>query len=109
VSHRVADPTPQLAGDDIGIVLRAGCGRVDLVIATIRDDNPDVELHVVDHGDLVEVSACRQLRLTARSLRRRTGWDLGAHDVWAMIVSFHGTMTATADCVTVTSGRRSAT
>ena len=108
MSHRVADPTPRQTGDDIGIVLRAGGGRVDLVIAAIRDDNPDVELHVVDHGDLVEVSACRPLRLTARSLRWQTGWDLAAHDVWALIVSFHGTMTATADCVTVTSAGRSA-
>jgi hypothetical protein len=103
VPHRAADPTPRATGDDIGIALRAAGGRVDLVVAAIRDDNPDVELHVVDHGDLVEVSARRRLRLTARSLRWQTGWDLGAHDVWAMIASFRGTMTATADCVTVTS------
>ena len=32
------------------------------------------------------------------------GWDLGAHDLWSMIALFHGTVTATADCVTVTSG-----
>ncbi len=32
------------------------------------------------------------------------GWDLGAHDLWSMIALFPGTVTATADCVTVTSG-----
>ncbi|MCO1653873.1 MmoB/DmpM family protein [Pseudonocardia humida] len=106
MSHHVADPAPRRTGDDVSIVLRAGGGRVDLVIAAIRDDNPDVELHVVDHGDLVDVSACRRLLLTVRSLRWQTGWDLGAHDVWAMIVSFRGTMTATADRVMVTSGGR---
>jgi hypothetical protein len=47
------------------------------------------------------------LRLTARSLRWQTGWDLGAHDVWDLIVSFRGAMTATADCVTVTAGHGS--
>jgi CHAD domain-containing protein len=101
VSHRAADPTPRPTGDDIGIVLRAGGGRVDLVVAAIRDDNPGVDLRVVDHGDLVEVSSRHRLRLTARSLRWQTGWELGAHDVWAMVASFRGTMTATADCVTV--------
>ncbi len=102
--HAAASPGPRPTGDDIGIVLRAGGGRVDLVVAALRDDNPDVDLHVVDHGDLVEVSTGRRLRLTGRSLRWQTGWDLGAPDVWAMIVSFRGTMTATADCMTVTSG-----
>jgi hypothetical protein len=100
--HRAADPHLQVVAHDVGVVLRAG-GRVDLVVAAIRDDNPDADLHVIDHGDVVEVCAHRRLRLTGRSLRWHVGWDLGAHDLWSMIVLFHGTVIATADCVTVTS------
>lgn len=102
--HGAASPSRQVTGDDIGIVLQAAGGRVDLVVAAIRDDNPDVDLHVVDDGDLVEVSACRRLRMTGRSLRWHTGRDLGTPAIRAMIVSFHGTMTTSADCLTVTSG-----
>ncbi len=99
----------RVAGDDIGVVLRAGGGRVDLVVAAIRDDNSDVELYVIDHGDVVEVSAYRRLRVTERSLRWHIGWDFGTHDLRSMMVSFHGTLTATTDCVTLTSsGRKSA-
>jgi MmoB/DmpM family protein len=102
--HHAADLNLQVVGHDVGVVLRAGGGRVDLVVAAIRDDNPDADLHVIDHGDVVEVWAYRRLQLTGRSLRWHIDWDLGTHDLWSMIVSFHGTVTATGDCVTVTSG-----
>lgn len=100
--YRTAGPQLQAVRHDVGVVLGAGGGRVDLVIAAIRDDNPDADLHVIDHGDVVEVWAHRLLRLTGRSLQWHVGWDLGAHELWSMIDSFHGTVTATADCVTVT-------
>lgn len=90
------------AGDDIGVVLRADGGRVDLVLAAIRDDNSGVALYVVDHGDIVEVSAHRRLRVTEQSLRWHVGCDFGTHDLRSMMVSFHGTLTATTDCMTVT-------
>jgi hypothetical protein len=102
--HRTAEPHLQMLAHDAGVVLRAGGGRVDLVVAAIRDDNPDADLHVIDHGDIVQVWAQHLLRLTARSLRWHVGWDLAAHDLWSMIVLFHGAVTATAHCVTVTSG-----
>jgi hypothetical protein len=92
----------RMAGDDIGVVLRAGGGRVDLVVAAIRDDNTDVELCVIDHGDVVEIGAYQRLRMTERSLRWHVGCDFGTHDLRSMMVSFHGTLTATTDCMTVT-------
>ena len=106
MSRRDAGSNPSVTGDDISIVLRAGGGRVDLVVAAIRDDNTDVELSVVDRGDVVEVRACRMLQVTERSLRWHIGRDFGTHDLRSMMVASHGTLTATTDRVTVTSVRR---
>ena len=109
MSQHAATSNVRVASQGIGVVLRADGGRVDLVVAAIRDDNTDVELYVIDHGDVVEVRAGRRLRVTERSLRWHIGRTFGTHDLRSMMVSYHGTLTATTDCVTLTSsGCRSA-
>ena len=109
VSQHAATSNVRVASQGISVVLRADGGRVDLAVAAIRDDNTDVALYVIDHGDVVEVRASRRLRVTERSLRWHIGRAFGTHDLRSMMVSFHGTLTATTDCVTLTSsGRKSA-
>ena len=109
MSQHAATSNVRVARQGIGVVLRADGGRVDLVLAAIRDDNTDVELCVIDHGDAVEVRAGRRLRVTEGSLQWHIGRAFGTHDLRSMMVSYHGTLTATTDCVTLTSsGRKSA-
>ena len=109
MSQHAATSNVRVARQGIGVVIRADGGRVDLVLAAIRDDNTDVELCVIDHGDAVEVRAGRRLRVTEGSLQWHIGRAFGTHDLRSMMVSYHGTLTATTDCVTLTSsGRKSA-
>lgn len=89
--------------DGVALVLGAQGGQVDLFVAAVRDDNTGAELTVVDHGDRVEVRACRRLQVTVRTLRWHTGGDEGIHDLRSMILSVRGNVTAEADRLVVTS------
>ena len=101
--QRSASANPRVTRNPISVVLRADGGRVDLVVAAIRDDNADVELHVIDHGNLVEVRACRSLQVTAKTLQWHVGRNFGTHELQSMLLSCRGKLTATRYRVTVTS------
>lgn len=86
-----------LGDTDVGVVLRADGGRVDLVVSALRDDNPGVDLRVVDHGTMVEVWAPRALHLTAATLGWHIGRPVGQSELRNMIQSWHGRRRAASD------------
>jgi len=103
MAQRSASANPGVTHYPISVVLRADGGRVDLVVAAIRDDNADVELHVIDHGNLVELRACRSLQVTAKTLRWHVGRNFGTHELRSIMLSCRGKLTTTRYRVTVTS------
>jgi MmoB/DmpM family len=93
--------------DLVGIVLRAGGGLVDHVLCAIRDDNADVELQVVDHGEHVHVWARGGvLRVNAATLGWHAGRPFGTAELRSMIVSCRGTLDLGDDRMTVISESR---
>jgi toluene monooxygenase system protein D len=82
--------------DAVGPVLRMG-EDVDLVIQAIRDDNPDREIDVDDHGAYVRVHASGRLRLTLSTLRRYLGASFQMRQIEPMLSAFAGRITTTSD------------
>ena len=87
----------------VGLVLRAGGGRVDHVISAFRDDNSDADLRVVDHGDLVEIWATGSLLVTVDTLRWHLGRHFGIAQLKSMLVSSTGTVKLDGDHLKVVS------
>lgn len=107
LSELDALPSPTAGGHGTGIALRAAGGRIDLVVAAIRDDNAPVDLVVLDHGTSVEVRTRGRgrLRVTASTLRWHLGRRFGTADLQAMILWIDGELVSTGDRVTITAGR----
>jgi toluene monooxygenase system protein D len=76
----------------VGLVLRMCGGRADSVVAAIRDDNPDTELQVLDHGCRIEVLAAHRLRLTKATLQWHLGRSYGLNTVESMMLGSTGTL-----------------
>jgi hypothetical protein len=95
-----------MAPDLVDLVLRAGGGLVDHVLCAIRDDNADVELQVVDHGDHVQISAPGMLRVNAATLAWHAGRPFGTAELRSMIVFCRGTLDLGDDRMTVISESR---
>ena len=90
---RVASRWERWPGEDaVEVVLGAGGGRVDLVLAALRDDNPGPGLSVVDRGYEVVVRAPERLSLTTATLSWHLGPGFGLAQVRSLIVSFVGTL-----------------
>lgn len=87
----------------VGLVLRAGGGRVDHVISAFRDDNSDADLRVVDRGDLVEVWATGSLLVTVNTLRWHLGRHFGIAQLKSMLVASTGTVKLDGDRLEVVS------
>jgi hypothetical protein len=103
-----ARPRPVREPDLVDIVLRAGGGLVDHVLCAIRDDNADVELQIVDHGEQVQVSARGMLRVNAATLTWHAGRPFGTAELRSMIVSCQGALDLSGDRMTVSSESRRA-
>jgi toluene monooxygenase system protein D len=88
----------------VGPVLKICGGRADSVVAAIRDDNPDTELRILDHGFSIEVLATGRLRLTRATLQWHLGPTFELGTVESMTLSSAGTLTRSADEI-VWSGR----
>lgn len=97
-----------MAPDLVDIVLRAAGGLVDHVLCAIRDDNPDVELQVVDQGERVQIWARGMLQVTADTLAWHAGHAFGAAELRSMIVSYRGTLDFSDDQMTLISDSRRA-
>lgn len=99
----VAHPGLTMTPDLVGIVLRAGGGRVDHVLSALRDDNPGAELHVADHGENVETWASGMLHVSADTLRWHVGRGFGIAELRSLILAYRGTLSHDADHMTVIS------
>lgn len=83
----------------VGPVLRMG-GEVEHVIAAIKDDNPDLELVVVDSGAYVRVQGPGEIRLTQESLRRHLGPQYEIRSFGSIMPAFTGRVVTTSDSIT---------
>lgn len=85
---RVASRWERWPGEDaVEVVFGAGGGRVDLVLAALRDDNPGPGPSVVDRGYEVVVRAPERLSLTTATLSWHLGPGFGLAQVRSLIVS----------------------
>ncbi len=114
--HRTVRPHPRrlrgrirrMAMDNpVGPILRSG-DDVDLVVAAIEDDNPDVEIEVIDHGSYVRIQAEDYLRVTADSLRRYLGADFEIRSLEGMLTAFAGRINMTSEAIEWSLGRHPA-
>ncbi|MGE3288958.1 MAG: MmoB/DmpM family protein [Pseudonocardia sp.] len=80
----------------VGPVLRMG-DEVELVVAAIEDDNPDVDIEVTDRGSYVRIEAPDRLRVTQESLRRYLGPTFEIRSMETMLAAFSGRITTTSD------------
>jgi toluene monooxygenase system protein D len=85
--------------DAVGPVLRM-CDEVDLVIQAIIEDNPDLEIDVVDSGSYVRVQAPGFLRVTLASLQRNLGHSFEMRHLGSMLSAFAGRIATTTDEIT---------
>jgi toluene monooxygenase system protein D len=88
----------------VGPILRTS-DDVDFVVAAIEDDNPDVEVEVIDHGSYVRIQAEDYLRVTAESLKRYLGADFETHSLEEMLTAFAGRINTNSDYIEWSLGR----
>jgi toluene monooxygenase system protein D len=82
--------------DAVGPVLRMG-EDVDLVIRAIRDDNPGLEIEVVDQGAYVRVQGPGALRITLATLRGYLGASFQMRQLESMLSAFAGKIATTSE------------
>jgi toluene monooxygenase system protein D len=80
----------------VGPVLRM-CDEVESVIAAMREDNPDIELEIVDRGAYVRVQGPGRVRVTEASLQRHLGPSFELRSLQTMLSSFAGRIHASSD------------
>lgn len=73
----------------VGPILRM-CDDVDGVVDAIRDDNPDVDIDVIDRGAYVRIQADGYLLVTEASLQRHLGSDFRIRSLENLLTSFAG-------------------
>ncbi|HEX2733647.1 MAG TPA: MmoB/DmpM family protein [Polyangiaceae bacterium] len=82
--------------DAVGPILRM-CEEVELVVAAIREDNPEAELEIIDSGAYVRVQARGSLRITRATLQRNLGAAFQMRQLSAILTAFAGKITTTSD------------
>lgn len=80
----------------VGPVLRM-CDEVESVIAAIRDDNPDIDIEVVDRGAYVRVQGPGRVRVTEASLQHHLGPAFELRSLETMLSSFAGRIRTSSD------------
>ena len=83
----------------VGPILRMS-DEVDVIVAAIRDDNPDAAIEVIDRGAYVRVQAPNYLRITRETLAHRLGRDdFEMRELEGMLASFAGRIRTSTDDV----------
>lgn len=83
----------------VGPVLRM-TDELDAVISAIQEDNPDLDIEVVDRGAYVRVMGEKKLRVTQASIERHLGREFRMRELEAMLSSFAGRITTTSSEIT---------
>jgi len=83
----------------VGPVLRMG-DEVELIIAAIEDDNPGIDIEVIDRGAYVRVQAEDQITVTQQTLRRYLGADYEIRSFGGIMSAFNGKVINTSDAIT---------
>ncbi len=81
----------------VGPIFRMGDETVELIVAAIRDDNPDTEIEVIDHGSYVRVQGEDRIRVTQNTLRDYLGNDYTIGLIGNFMSSFRGRVVTTSD------------
>ncbi len=81
----------------VGPIFRMGDDTVELIIAAIRDDNPDKEIEVIDRGSYVRVQGEERIRVTQDTLRRYLGGDYAISLIGNVMPSFKGRVVTSSD------------
>jgi toluene monooxygenase system protein D len=82
--------------DAVGPVLRMS-EEVELVIESIREDNPEREIEVVDHGSYLRVQAQGFMRVTLQTLRKNLGASFEMRQLGAILSAFAGHISTTSE------------
>lgn len=81
----------------VGPIFRMGDETVELIIAAIRDDNPDTEIEVIDRGSYTRVQGEDRIRVTQDTLRAHLGNDYAISLIGNFMSSFRGRVITTSD------------
>jgi toluene monooxygenase system protein D len=83
----------------VGPVLNI-CNEVDGVLSAIQDDNPGIEVEVIDRGGYLRVQAANSLTVTRESLQRHLGPQFELPSFEAMMSAFSGRIRTSPDQIT---------
>ena len=83
----------------VGPVLNI-CGEVDGVLSAIADDNPGIEVEVIDRGGYLRVQAANTLTVTRESLQRHLGPSFELPSFESMMSAFSGRIKTSPDKIT---------
>lgn len=91
--------------DTVFLELTTRGGRTDHVVSALRDDNPNGDLKVADHGDRIQVHSRQILMITRQSLQWHLGPDFAISDLETMITAHAGVIDRSCDHLVVRSTR----
>lgn len=83
----------------VGPVLRMG-EEVEQIVAAIEDDNPDIEIEVIDRGSYVRVQGEDRVILTEATLQSYLGTDYKIRSLENLMSSFAGRAITASDSIT---------
>ncbi|MEN0137028.1 MAG: MmoB/DmpM family protein [Rhodococcus sp. (in: high G+C Gram-positive bacteria)] len=83
----------------VGPVLRMG-DELDQIVAAIEDDNPDIEIEVIDRGSYVRVQGEDRVVLTEATLQAYLGSDYRIRSLENLMSSFSGRAITASDSIT---------
>ncbi|HCS56233.1 MAG TPA: monooxygenase [Gordonia polyisoprenivorans] len=83
----------------VGPVLRMG-DEVDQIVAAIEDDNPDIEIEVIDRGAYVRIQGEDRVVLTEASLQAYLGTEYRIRSLENLMSSFAGRAITASDSIT---------
>jgi toluene monooxygenase system protein D len=82
----------------VGPVLRMSAG-VEAIIAAIEEDNPGIEIEVIDRGAYVRIQAQQRMKVTRASIERHIGQPFEMRQFEPMMPAFAGRIETTSDAI----------
>jgi toluene monooxygenase system protein D len=82
----------------VGPVLRMS-DDVEAIIQAIEDDNPGLEIEVVDRGAYVRIQGEQSLKVTRDSIERHLGRDFEMRQLETMMSAFAGRIQTSSDAI----------
>ena len=82
----------------VGPVLRMS-EDVEAIIAAIEEDNPGMEIEVIDRGAYVRIQAEKRMIVTRASIERHIGRPFEMRQLEPMMSAFAGRIDTTSDAV----------